>query len=161
MVDQSEQLPSPHHSSRPPCHIGADQEVAKRCKVGHDDEIHTKGKEKPTEKREKKVGLLVRLDINTQISFPISFPFFSTHLVVLLLGLAGRCNWSSNIHSAIRVFGLLLSGFQNLGIYNKHRLHKPNNPQPGKNNNRQLTWKEHSNVSSTLIMAPALSNSPQ
>ena len=26
---------------------------------------------------------------------------------------------------------------------------------------RQLTWKEHSKLSSTLIIAPALSNSPQ
>lgn len=30
-----------------------------------------------------------------------------------------------------------------------------------KDHTRGLTWKEHISVSSTLIMAPALSNSPQ
>ena len=34
-------------------------------------------------------------------------------------------------------------------------------PAPGRPPQHALTWNEHINVSSTLIMAPALSNSPQ
>jgi len=67
-----------------------------------------------------------------------------------------RCCGSRRVHSAIQILGLLLRWFQDLqgkfavliGIIGCSTL-------------RDLTWNEHISVSSTVIMPPALSNSPQ
>lgn len=75
--------------------------------------------------------------------------------LLLLLASHRRYRSPAHVHSAVRILRLpLLGWFEDLKGY----LDMPLRPQL---QTQKHTWNEHSSVSSTLIIAPALSNSPQ
>src|SRR5258708_2782423 len=83
------------------------------------------------------------------------YEYVLAYLVIFLLLFTRRCDRPAGIHSSVRVLGFLLCRLQDL-----HKLRQVTQDH-GLINRDEHAWNEHSSVSSTLIIAPALSNSPQ
>lgn len=79
------------------------------------------------------------------------------HILLLLL-LPWRSYGTASVHATMDVLLFLLRRLQDLrGTCKVSKRLQLQNLQGG----HELTWNEHNKLSSTLIMAPALSNSPQ
>lgn len=88
-------------------------------------------------------------------------------LLLSFLSFPGRGDRAPGAHAAsAAIEQLLVCGFQDLLQKNNQKKQQQKSVEGGeevirKNPGHVPTWNEHMRVSSTLIMAPALSNSPQ
>lgn len=82
-------------------------------------------------------------------------------ILLFLLWFARRSDGSARAHAPVDVLLFLFCWFQDLSREKGKNLVSPLERRNNEVGLGQFTWKEQSRLSSTLIMAPALSNSPQ